>query len=282
MRRGYEANLSASRPCVVWFPNSWRTPREFTVPWSSRLGRDSPLLHTHRMAAVVPTVPGHSHTVATPELAVFDLDRTLVRGSSLARLARAMTEARLLRRKDVARHLLLDALFSIRGLGPGVIDRLRVSLLEAATGVEQAPLLALARDVGPAIAREVFPAARWLLLRHLERGDDVVLLSSSPQELVAAVAAALDAKITPIGTVAQVVNGCYTGLLDAPFCHGPGKVDRLLETLGARDLQLATAYADSHSDLPLLRACGSPVAVNPDRGLRHAAIRAGWPILDLT
>jgi HAD superfamily hydrolase (TIGR01490 family) len=231
------------------------------------------------MAAATDTpLPPTAAAVAT-DLAVFDLDRTLVRGSSLARLARSLAEARLLRRKDLAGHLLRDAVFSARGLGPGAIDRLRVSLLQAAAGVEQSPMLEIVHRVGERIADDIFPGARWLLDRHLADGHEVVLLSSSPQELVAAVAEAIDPSITAVGTVAEVVNGFYTGLLAAPFCHGPGKLTRLEQELGPLDLTRATAYADSASDLPVLRACGSPVAVNPDRGLRDAATAAAWPIL---
>ena len=192
-----------------------------------------------------------------------------------------MAEARLVRRKELAGHLLREAVFAARGLGPAAINRLRVSLLEAAAGIEQAPVLELVERIAPAIAEEVFPAARWLLDRHLGDGHDVVLLSSSPHELVTAVAAALDGAIVPVGTVAEVVEGCYTGLLAAPFCHGAGKLVRLEEAVGRRNLSTAAAYADSHSDLPVLRACGSPVAVNPDRGLRDAATAARWPIFHL-
>ena len=213
---------------------------------------------------------------------MFDLDRTLVRGSSLGRLARAMAEARLVRRKDLAGHLLREAVFATRGLGPAAIDRLRASLLQAAAGVEQEPLLDIVDKVAPIIVRDVFPAARWLLDRHLADGHHVVLLSSSPHELVAAVAANLDSGITPVGTLAEVVEGRYTGLLAAPFCHGEGKLARLHAEVGSAELAHATAYADSHSDLPVLRACGWPVAVNPDRGLREAATTARWPILDLS
>lgn len=234
------------------------------------------------MADAVNVSPPATSTELATHLAVFDLDRTLVRGSSLARLARSLAEARIVRRKELAGHLLREAVFAARGLWPAAIHRLRLSLLKAAAGVEQAPLLDLVRRVGPVIAADMFPGARWLLERHLSDGHDVVLLSSSPHELVAAVAAAIDSTVTPVGTLAEVVDGRYTGLLAAPFCHGPGKLVRLREVLGPRDLAHATAYADSSSDLPVLRACGSPIAVNPDRGLRHAAITAGWPILDLS
>lgn len=215
-------------------------------------------------------------------LAVFDLDRTLVRGSSLARLARALGEAGVVRRKELVGHLVREAVFAARGLSPRAIERLRASLLTAVAGVEQAPLLEVADKVAASIAADIFTGARWLLDRHLAAGHDVVLLSSSPQELVQAVAAAIDPAVRAVGTLAEVVDGRYTGHLSAPFCHGRAKLVRLEQVLGLRDLALVTAYADAGSDLPVLRAVGSPVAVNPDRLLRSVAAWEGWPILHLS
>ena len=91
-------------------------------------------------------------------------------------------------------------MFAARGLGPAALERLRASLLRAATGVERAPLLEVVDGVGLAIATDIFPGARWLLERHLSDGHEVVLLSSSPQELVAAVAAEIDPALIPVGT----------------------------------------------------------------------------------
>lgn len=234
------------------------------------------------MAGVVRASPPPTGAALATGLAVFDLDRTLVAGSCLARLARPLVQARVVGRKEMAGHLLREAVFAARGLGPGTIARLREALLEAATGVEQGPLLDIVDRVAPAIAAEVYPAARWLVDRHLHDGHEVVLLSSSPHELVAAVAAAIDPAVVAVGTLAEVVDGRYTGRLASPFCHGPGKLARLGQVLGWRDLATATAYADSTSDLPVLRASGRPIAVNPDRGLRDLAMKLRWPVLDLS
>jgi phosphoserine phosphatase len=48
-----------------------------------------------------------------------------------------------------------------------------------------------------------------------------------------------------------------------------------------RDIDLASCwgYADSYYDLPFLAGLGHPVAVNPDRKLRSAAMSRQWPIL---
>ncbi len=134
--------------------------------------------------------------------------------------------------------------------------------------------------VGADVARLVPHAARRLVSQHVELGDYCVVLSSSPQELVERVAANIGVQ-RGVGTRTEVVDGCFTGRLDGPFCHSDGKLARLRDELGVVDLSRAFAYSDAGSDLPLLSACGYPVAVNPDRRLRSAARAGGWPIIEL-
>lgn len=228
--------------------------------------------------------PARPHRVrrhARRRVAIFDLDRTLLPGSSLMELGRALADRKVIGRSTVARHAVRAAVFSRRGLGDGRIDRLRASLLTVAADRDQEEISSVARDVGPDIAISAYPAARWLLQRHREAGDLCVVLSASPQELVEVIGAELGADRS-VGTRTEVVDGRFTGRLDGPFCHGAGKLVRLEAEMGPIDLGRAAAYADSGSDLPLLSACGHPVAVNPDRRLREAAESAGWPVLRLS
>lgn len=213
-------------------------------------------------------------------LAIFDLDRTLVPGSSLLALGRAFADRHLINRPLVARHALRAAVFARRGLPDGRIEGVRRCVLAAAADRDRDQVASVAREVGGDIAAGAYPAARWLLERHRAAGDRCVVLSASPQELVEAVGAALGAH-EAIGTRAEVVHGRFTGRLDGPFCHGPGKLERLRHELGPVDLGAAVAYADSGSDLPLFTACGHPVAMNPDRRLRAAEAAGRWPVLRL-
>ena len=231
-------------------------------------------------ATVTPVRPPRARRRPARRLAVFDLDRTLVPGSTLMELGRALADRRVIDRSAVARHAVRAAVFARRGLPDARIDRVRDCVLAAAADRDQEELASVAREIGPRIASGAYPAARWLIDRHHLAGDVCVVLSASPQELVEAVGAALGAD-EAIGTRAEVVDGRLTGRLDGPFCHGSGKLDRLRDVLGPVDLDRAAAYADSGSDLPLLRACGHAVAVNPDRRLREEASARGWPVLRL-
>jgi HAD superfamily hydrolase (TIGR01490 family) len=214
-------------------------------------------------------------------VALFDLDRTLIRGSSLSIFGRELVRRGHVPRSLVARHALLELAFQRRGVGAARLDRLVETLLDAAAGRPAEPLLAAASSMGASLAAEVPPAARFLLQRHVDAGDFCVILSASPHELVEAVTVALGAH-RAVGTRLEVREGLLTGRLDGPFCYGAGKLEGLQREVGHLDLAGATAYADSGSDLPLLDRCGTPVAVNPDAELHRWAVRAGWPIVRLS
>lgn len=213
-------------------------------------------------------------------LALFDLDRTLLPGSSLVALAKALAGTGFVSRRQLAAAAVRDVQFRRMGATDAMASRAQSEALAAVAGVERTPLLELARRIGAELADTITPGARMLLSRHLVAGDFCVLLSASPQELVEAVCSAVGAH-RAIGTRGEVRADRFTGRLDGPFCYGKGKVARLSEALGPVDLSAAWAYADSASDLPLLDACGHPVAVNPDRRLRTIAAARGWPIVDV-
>jgi phosphoserine phosphatase len=84
-----------------------------------------------------------------------------------------------------------------------------------------------------------------------------------------------------IGSRSEVVDGVYTGRAGGPFTYREGKADAIRELAGAEGIDLARswAYSDSESDLPMLRAVGHPVAVNPDAVLARVAREEGWAVL---
>jgi phosphoserine phosphatase len=86
-----------------------------------------------------------------------------------------------------------------------------------------------------------------------------------------------------LGSRSEIVDGRYTGRPAGPFNYREGKVlsMRELAEREAIDLEASFAYSDSESDLPMLRAVGQPVVVNPDAELRRIAIDEGWEVLHL-
>ena len=85
----------------------------------------------------------------------------------------------------------------------------------------------------------------------------------------------------PAGSVAEVVDGIYTGREGGPFNYREGKAIVMREVAERDQIDLAASYAysDSESDLPMLRAVGHPVAVNPDAPLARVAREEGWDVM---
>src|SRR3954470_18701885 len=82
-----------------------------------------------------------------------------------------------------------------------------------------------------------------------------------------------------VATRMVVAEGRYTGEIDY-YAYGENKAAamRVVAAEGGYDLADCYAYSDSITDLPMLSAVGHPMAVNPDRGLRRAALERGWPV----
>jgi HAD superfamily hydrolase (TIGR01490 family) len=107
------------------------------------------------------------------------------------------------------------------------------------------------------------------------------IVTASPIELASAVADHLE-MTGALGTVAEVVDGTYSGRLDGPICHGEAKFSTVTAFVEANDIALASswAYSDSINDIPLLASAGTSVVVNPNRRFAYVAAKNGWRILD--
>ena len=143
------------------------------------------------------------------------------------------------------------------------------------------------RFVADVIAPRLGAAARALVARHRDAGEHVVLTTATNRFLTEPIAAFLGfAGADLIATGLELEAGRFTGRNAGVLNMREGKVTRLLEWLGdpggaAAALAGAVFYSDSSNDLPLLRAVGRAVAVDPDPRLRAEAERAGWPVLSL-
>jgi HAD superfamily hydrolase (TIGR01490 family) len=131
--------------------------------------------------------------------------------------------------------------------------------------------------VRPRLCPEVMARLR----DHQSRGHRVIIVSGTFSPMLEEIGRRLGAEET-VGTPLVMKNGRYTGACETPACQGPGKVSRLEAYLGdGEDVTWSQsyAYADSHTDIPLLQRVGHPVAVNPDPRLEDLARSRGWEIL---
>jgi HAD superfamily hydrolase (TIGR01490 family) len=125
----------------------------------------------------------------------------------------------------------------------------------------------------------VYDEAVELIGLHKAAGRDVVIVSSSGEEVVGPIGAMVGADHV-IATRMVVEDGKYTGEIEQ-YAYGPEKalaIVRLAEERGY-DLAGSYAYSDSATDIPMLELVGHPFAVNADRALRKVANEREWPLL---
>ncbi|MBA3605233.1 MAG: HAD-IB family hydrolase [Acidimicrobiia bacterium] len=217
---------------------------------------------------------------AGPSAAFFDLDRTLIAGSSAFILGTTVRAAGLVPTRQFVRDAASAVAFKLRGSSDRTTDDVRDRILGAVQGLRQDDLFALNAEVLPKLLAKIRPEARRLLDLHRHAGRATYIVSAAPVEIVEPLARSLG-MTAGIGTRSRVVDGVYDGELAGPFCYGAGKVTAMEEIARWDGLDLAQcyAYSDSASDLPMLEAVGHPVAVNPDGRLARHARAHGWPIV---
>jgi HAD superfamily hydrolase (TIGR01490 family) len=212
--------------------------------------------------------------------AFFDLDRTLISGSSAFSFGIAAWRNKLIPTGELVSDGLNALTFKLVGATDERSEAVRDRILHAVAGAQQAELLALNEQIIPGILEKVRPESRGLIEMHHEAGRETWIVSASPIELVDPLAKALG-MTGAIATRSEVCDGRYTGRLEGPFVYGDGKreaIEMLADERGY-DLRLSYSYSDSASDLPMMEIVGHPVAVNPDRPLETVAHQRGWPMV---
>lgn len=213
--------------------------------------------------------------------AIFDRDRTVVKGASAP---------------DIRKALAAVGLTSEKGLpGEGVLLRLYDALGESIPHMALARLAAFAaagwsadaaRQAGEMVAEllnhKVAPFARVLLDEHRDAGHLLVLATTTPRHLVAPFARLLGFDDV-VATCYEEKEGRFTGRLEGRFIWSGWKLAaiRSWSDRNGVDLRTSFAYSDSVYDSPLLGAVGHPYAVNPDPALRAVALARRWPVLHL-
>jgi HAD superfamily hydrolase (TIGR01490 family) len=214
--------------------------------------------------------------------AFFDLDNTLIQGASLFHLARGLAARRILTTRQIARYGWGQFSFRMRGERAGQLESTRNRALSFAQGHSVAEITHICHEIfDEFLSAKIWPGTRALAHAHLGRGEPVWLLTAAPRELAQIVSERLGLS-GALGTIAEAVDGVYSGRLSGQVLHGSAKGDAV-RALAAREgysLLSCHAYSDSANDLPMLTAVGHPHAVNPDHRLRRHALRHGWPMVE--
>jgi HAD superfamily hydrolase (TIGR01490 family) len=215
--------------------------------------------------------------------AFFDVDNTLMRGASIYHFARGLAARKMFGARDLARMTWGQIYFRMRGAeNSDHIDAARQAALAFVAGHSVADIVSLGEEIyDDTMAARIWEGTRELTQRHLRAGQRVWLVTATPVELASILSRRLGLT-GALGTVAETVDGVYTGRLVGGLLHGEAKAAaiRALAVREGLDLARCSAYSDSVNDMPMLTLVGHPHAVNPDLGLRAEARNRGWPVHD--
>jgi HAD superfamily hydrolase (TIGR01490 family) len=213
--------------------------------------------------------------------AFFDLDRTLIAGSSGLPWARAAAKAGLISRAQMVRWGLEGLRFRLRGSTDEATEKLLGEVKEVFNGTSARQIARLAPQVLVGVLPRIYPEMLEEVYAHQDAGRPTFIVSAAGDELVQLLARILYMD-GGIGTAYEITDdGLFTGELGGPFIYGEGKVEAMRAFAADHDIDLATSYAysDSVSDLPMLQAVGNPVVVNPDERLTRIAREHGWRVM---
>jgi HAD superfamily hydrolase (TIGR01490 family) len=222
---------------------------------------------------------------ASPRLALFDLDGTLLAGDTDVLWCEFLVEEGILDRQTFgAANSEVAKRYSRGAISPEEFAGFYAATLAGRSPAEWAPLRE--RFVRTAIEPRIGAGARALVAGHVLAGERVVLTTATNRFLAEPVAASLGIAVL-IATELEVgAQGAFSGRTSGVVNMRAGKLARLAEWLAAERLpptllDEASFYSDSINDLPLLEAVAAPVAVDPDARLAAEAERRGWRVLRL-
>ena len=232
-------------------------------------------------AAVSAPRPAEAPFADLTAAAFFDVDNTMMVGASIFHFARGLAARKFFTTSDLLGFAWQQIKFRVGGRETDVSGH-RDTALSFVAGHPVDDFTALGEEIyDELMADRIWAGTRALAQMHLDAGQRVWLVTATPVELASIIARRLGLT-GALGTVAESVDGVYTGRLVGEILHGPAKAHavRALAASEGLNLRRCTAYSDSFNDVPMLSLVGTAVAINPDADLRDLARERGWEIRD--
>jgi HAD superfamily hydrolase (TIGR01490 family) len=216
------------------------------------------------------------------EAAFFDLDNTLLRGSSAFLFAKAAFERKFVNRRELWRFAWQQFRFITRGESAKMLAHIEDRAMSLVVGQKAAALEALVGITWDEYVKaKMWPETVRIAQEHVKNGREVWIITASPVQMGQYIAKELGLT-GALGTILEVKDGLLTGEFEGRPLHGKAKAKAIKKLAVERGISLkrSYAYSDSHNDLYMLTKVGHPVAVNPDKTLLRFAKAARWKILD--
>src|ERR687888_2728677 len=187
--------------------------------------------------------------------AFFDLDKTLMEGSSAFQFARAAYKNGMMTRRQLARDVWANVKFRLQGSTDEATAELRDRVFDSIAGQRVVDLQRLTPDVLAGVLPRLYPHMLRVAWEHQDAGRPVFIVTAASQEMAQMLAHVLHFD-GGIGSRSGGRDGIYTGRPAGPFTYREGKAEAIPQGAAERGIDLASsfAYSDSESDLPMMRA----------------------------
>lgn len=231
-------------------------------------------LQSNQSASADMQQPGAPRTAA-----FFDLDKTIIATSSAFAYGREFMHNGLISHAEAVQMSLAKASYVMVGQSSEQMDATRDHLAALVSGWEVEEVLRIADEaLHHVVTPAIYSEARELIRFHRSAGHDIVIVSASASQLVRPIAEELGIDDI-VATELEIVDGHFTGEI-LTYLKGAAKSEAMMKLATERGYDMASSYAysDSATDIPMLEAVGNPVAVNPDRAMKKAALEKGWEI----
>lgn len=215
------------------------------------------------------------------DLAIFDLDNTLLAGDSDYAWGQFLIEKKVVNGVDYKQAN--ERYYEQYRKGTLDIFQFLEFALQPLTRHERSTLEKWHQEfMQEKIRPMITEKARELVEQHRTRNDLLMIITATNSFVTQPIAKEFGIE-TLLATNPEESNGRFTGKVSGIPCFREGKVQRLQAWLQNRGNEINESwfYSDSHNDLPLLEIVNHPVAVDPDDILRKHARSADWPIISL-
>jgi len=224
--------------------------------------------------------PHALNSETTMNLAIFDLDNTLINGDSDHAWGEFLVERNIVDRQEYAHNN--DKFYQDYKLGALDINAYLHFCLKVLAEHPLEQLLSWREQfLEEKIRPMLLPKAKTLIEEHRKEGDTLLIITAT-NRFVTEPIAQLHGIDNLLASDAEKRDGRYTGKPTGIPCYQDGKIT-LNQWLKQQELNFdqSVFYSDSHNDLPLLKLVEKPVAVDPDPQLLEYASKQGWSIRSL-